>query len=160
MLLWECYCLAIPMMQNILPRRVPFHEIWRPDDHTQHLAKTTSSLYKSAIQIVRWPGAERATGVMTRFKKWSRTERQTFLSQRICLFAKNALEAACKWCRWCPKLTYHRRQLTEYTPKHRSLSGQLPPDSSKSSTSVAELRWSKPQSFQHENCFKFGTGKQ
>ena len=34
MLLCERYCLAIPMMQNIMPRCVPFHETWRPDDHT------------------------------------------------------------------------------------------------------------------------------
>ena len=33
MLLRECYCLAIPVMQNIMPRCVPFHETWRPDDH-------------------------------------------------------------------------------------------------------------------------------
>ena len=33
-LLCERYCLALPMMQNIMPRCVPFHEIWRPDDHT------------------------------------------------------------------------------------------------------------------------------
>ena len=33
MLLRECYCLAIPMMQNLKPRCVPIHETWRPDDH-------------------------------------------------------------------------------------------------------------------------------
>ena len=33
-LLCECQCLFIPMMQNIMPRSVPFHEIWRPDGHT------------------------------------------------------------------------------------------------------------------------------
>ena len=27
-------CLFILMMQNIMPRCPPFHEIWRPDDHT------------------------------------------------------------------------------------------------------------------------------
>ena len=33
MLLRECYYLAIPMMQNLMPGCVPFQETWRPDDH-------------------------------------------------------------------------------------------------------------------------------
>ena len=32
MLLRECYCLAIPMIQNLMPRCVPFHGTWRPDE--------------------------------------------------------------------------------------------------------------------------------
>ena len=57
------------------------------------LRKTTSSSYKSPIRIVRWPEAKKTTGVMTRSMKRSRTAKRTFLSQRICLLAKNALEA-------------------------------------------------------------------
>ena len=37
------------------------------------LLKTTSSLHKSLIRIVRWPETQGATGVMTRSKKRSRT---------------------------------------------------------------------------------------
>ena len=83
MLLCERYCLPIPMMQNIMLWRIPFHKMWRPDDHMSILRKTTSNLCKSPIRIVRWPDAKRATGVMTRSKKRSRTAKRTFLSQRI-----------------------------------------------------------------------------
>ena len=103
MLLRECYCLAIPMMQNIMPRCVHVRSIPRnitklggPTIMRNILRKTTSGLYKSLVRIVGWPEAKRTTGVMTRSKKRSRTAKRTFLSQRICLLAKNALEAACK----------------------------------------------------------------
>lgn len=48
---------AIPMMQTMMPRRVPFHEI-SPTIIRSILRQTTSSLYKSPTRIVLWPEQE------------------------------------------------------------------------------------------------------
>lgn len=102
MLLCE-YCLAIPMLQNTMPR--PIHAIWWPNYYTKHLAKKKPSKnQKTKLNNIQGPVCKgrssgffdgqkkkkEATGVMTLSKRRSRTARRTFLSQGISLWAKNA----------------------------------------------------------------------
>ena len=55
MSLCDCYCLAIPMMQNIIPKAcyIPRNFTARRS-YVAFFRKATSSLYKSLIRIVRW----------------------------------------------------------------------------------------------------------
>lgn len=60
--------------------------------------KVMSIWYRSPWWIVRCPAPNRATGETVASKNRNRSFKRAEWSQRICLWEKNVLEAACRWC--------------------------------------------------------------
>ena len=60
--------------------------------------KVMSIWYRSPWWIVRCPARNRATGETVASKNRNRSFKRAEWSQRICLWEKNVLEAACRWC--------------------------------------------------------------
>ena len=62
---------VIPMMQNMMPRRVPFREISRPDNHTQHFATDNVQLVHVAHPDYSMARARKACGQK---QQWQRVK--------------------------------------------------------------------------------------